>query len=288
MPTALTSLPVALTSLPTAQSSLSAAAIDSAPPSPFLDIAAVSFAYPGTASGDAPAPGSRVVDHLDWQVPAGAFHCLVGRSGCGKSTLLKMAAGLLPPQQGQIRLQGRPITAPGPQVGFMFQAPTLLDWLPAIDNVLLPVRLQGRPQPEDQARARGLLAQLGLAGCEQRHPRQLSGGQQSRVALARALMLKPPLLLLDEPFAALDAVTRAELQDDLLRSCRALATTVLLVTHDLGEAIYLGDRVAVMDRGRIVAAIDVTLPASRHQAMRDEVAFNQHAARLRGALQAGH
>lgn len=245
---------------------------------PFLDIESVVFAYPGAGT---------VVDGLDWQIATGEFHCLVGRSGCGKSTLLKMAAGLLHPQRGRIRLRGAEIVAPGPQLGFMFQAPTLLDWLPAIANVLLPVSLQRRPRAEDLARAEALLEQLGLTGLGRRHPRQLSGGQQSRVALARALMLEPPLLLLDEPFAALDAVTRAELQDDLLRTCRQQGTTVLLVTHDLGEAIYVGDRVAVMDRGRIVEAIDVTLPEPRHQAIRDGVAFNRHAAGLRGALQGG-
>ena len=248
-------------------------------PVPFLDIESVVFAYPGAGT---------VVDGLDWQIAAGEFHCLVGRSGCGKSTLLKMAAGLLHPQRGRIRLCGAEIVAPGPQLGFMFQAPTLLDWLPAIDNVLLPVSLQRRPRAGDLARAEALLGQLGLGGLGRRHPRQLSGGQQSRVALARALMLEPPLLLLDEPFAALDAVTRTELQDDLLHTCRQRGTTVLLVTHDLGEAIYVGDRVAVMDKGRIVEAIDVALPEPRQQAVRDGVAFNRHAAALRGALQGGH
>ncbi|WP_341644957.1 ABC transporter ATP-binding protein [Thauera sp. SDU_THAU2] len=241
----------------------------------FLDIEKVVFTYPGRAP---------VVDGVDWRMQAGEFHCLLGRSGCGKTTLLKLAAGLLRPQAGRIVLRGGELASPGPQVGFMFQAPTLLDWLSVLDNVLLPVSLQRRPTPQDQQRALQLLAQLGLASHAQHHPRQLSGGQQSRVALARALVLEPPLLLLDEPFAALDAITRAELQDDLLRTCREHGTTVLFVTHDINEAVYLGDRIALMHGGRIVENWTITLPAPRTQAMRHGPAFNDYCARVRAAM----
>ncbi|WP_217999599.1 ABC transporter ATP-binding protein [Thauera butanivorans] len=241
----------------------------------FLDIEKVVFTYPGRAP---------VVDGVDWRMQAGEFHCLLGRSGCGKTTLLKLAAGLLKPQSGRIVLRGGELAAPGPQVGFMFQAPTLLDWLSALDNVLLPVSLQRRPTPQDAQRALRLLDQLGLASHAQHHPRQLSGGQQSRVALARALVLEPPLLLLDEPFAALDAITRAELQDDLLRTCRERGTTVLFVTHDINEAVYLGDRIALMHGGRIVENWTITLPAPRMQAMRHGPAFNDYCARVRAAM----
>ena len=241
----------------------------------FLDIAQVSYAYPGRPP---------VVDGVDWHVGEGAFHCLLGRSGCGKTTLLKLAAGLLRPQSGRIALRGSEIAAPGPQLGFMFQAPTLLDWLSVRDNVLLPVSLQRRPDSNDEARALALLAQLGLQDHAQRHPRHLSGGQQSRVALARALVLEPPLLLLDEPFAALDAITRAELQDDLLRTCRQHGTTVLFVTHDIGEAVYLGDRIAVMQGGRIVDDIAVGLPAPRSQSLRHGPEFNRLSARVRESM----
>jgi len=235
------------------------------PSRPFLHIEGAVYTYPGRAP---------IVNGIDWRLQAGGFHCLVGRSGCGKTTLLKLAAGLLTPQSGRVVLQDGTPAAPGPQLGYVFQAPTLLEWQRVIDNVLLPVSLQRRPLPEDLERAHGLLAMLGLSDHAQHYPRQLSGGQQSRVALARALILEPALLLLDEPFAALDAITRGELQDDLLRMCRLRNTTVLFVTHDISEAVYLGDRVAVMHQGRMLADLPVDLPAPRTQAMRHGAAFN--------------
>lgn len=241
----------------------------------FLDIEQVVFTYPGCPP---------VVNGVDWRVPAGGVHCLLGRSGCGKTTLLKLAAGLLKPQSGRILLQGRELVQPGPQLGFMFQSPTLLEWHTTLANVLLPVSLQRRTTPQDEVRALQLLEQLGLAAHARHHPHQLSGGQQSRGALARALILDPPLLLLDEPFAALDAITRAELQDDLLRTCREHGTTVLFVTHDINEAVYLGDRIALMHGGRIVDDWTIALPAPRTQAMRHGAAFNDYCARVRAAM----
>lgn len=238
---------------------------------PFLHIEGAVYTYPGRAP---------IVNGIDWRLQAGGFHCLVGRSGCGKTTLLKLAAGLLAPQIGRVlQADGRPAT-PGPHLGYVFQAPTLLDWQHVIDNVLLPVSLQRRPLPADIERAQSLLAMLGLSDHAQHYPRQLSGGQQSRVALARALILEPALLLLDEPFAALDAITRGELQDDLLRMCRLRNTTVLFVTHDISEAVYLGDRVAVMHQGRMIADLPVELPAPRTQTMRHGAAFNATCARV--------
>lgn len=241
------------------------------PSRPFLHIEGAVYTYPGRAP---------IVNGIDWRLQAGGFHCLVGRSGCGKTTLLKLAAGLLTPQSGRVVLQDGTPAAPGPQLGYVFQAPTLLEWQRVIDNVLLPVSLQRRPLPEDLERAHGLLAMLGLSDHAQHYPRQLSGGQQSRVALARALILEPALLLLDEPFAALDAITRGELQDDLLRMCRLRNTTVLFVTHDISEAVYLGDRVAVMHHGRMLADLPVDLPAPRTQAMRHGAAFNAACAQV--------
>ena len=241
----------------------------------FLAIDNVSFTYPGWPP---------VVRAVGWDIAEGEFHCLVGRSGCGKTTLLKLAAGLLRPDSGSIRLQGRELLAPGPQLGFVFQSPTLLEWHRVIDNVLLPVSLQHKPAAQEIARAEQLLDMLGLSAHARHYPRQLSGGQQSRVALARALILDPALLLLDEPFAALDAITRGELQDDLLQMCSLRRTTVMFVTHDIAEAVYLGDRVAVMARGRIVQDIAIEVPKPRAPDVRYGAAFNRRCAQVREAM----
>ena len=242
---------------------------------PFLDMRQVSYTFPGWPP---------VVQRVDWDIAAGEFHCLVGRSGCGKTTLLKLAAGLLRPDEGQVLLQGQPVTAPGPGMGFVFQQPTLLDWLTVRDNVLLPLSLQRTPAPDDVARAEQLLNQLGLGGHLAHYPRQLSGGQQSRVAIARALLPQPPILLMDEPFAALDAITREELQDELQRICRARGTSVFFVTHDITEAVYLADRVAVMSAGHIRHDVRVELPRPRTQDVRYSAAFNIICAELRHAM----
>jgi NitT/TauT family transport system ATP-binding protein len=171
----------------------------------FLDMRLVSYTYPGWPP---------VVRQVDWNISQGEFHCLVGRSGCGKTTLLKLAAGLLQPDEGTVSLQGVPVQKPGPQLGFVFQSPTLLEWLRVLDNVLLPIAIQRKPTSEEVNQAAQLLDLMGLAAYREHYPRQLSGGQQSRVAIARALILEPAILLMDEPFAALDAMTREELQND--------------------------------------------------------------------------
>jgi len=239
-----------------------------------LSLRQVRFAFPGWPA---------TVDGVDLEVDAGAFHCLVGRSGCGKTTLLKLAAGLLRPDRGEVVFRGRGRDAIGTDIGFVFQTPNLLEWQRVIDNVLLPVSLHHRPGAGETAQALQLLEQLGLAAHARKYPRQLSGGQQSRVALARALILRPSLLLLDEPFAALDAITREELQRDLLQMCRARGTGVLFVTHDIGEAVYLADRVDVVESGRIVQEIPIALP-ERTAATRYSPGFAHYCTEVRAAL----
>ncbi len=239
-----------------------------------LSLRDVRFAFPGW---------SATVEGASLQLEQGAFHCLVGRSGCGKTTLLKLAAGLLAPSAGEVVFHARDPQAVGRDIGFVFQSPNLLEWHRVIDNVLLPVALHRRVQPQEAARAERLLEQLGLAAHARKYPRQLSGGQQSRVALARALVLQPSLLLLDEPFAALDAITREELQDDLLALCRAQGSSVLFVTHDIAEAVYLADRVAVVESGRIAHQIDIALPA-RNASLRYTPEFGRCCAQVRAAL----
>lgn len=242
----------------------------------FLTFQQVSYNYPDATHG---------VSDINWSIPPGAFHCLLGRSGCGKSTLLKLAAGLFLPTQGQITQSGLPVRGPNSATGFVFQAPTLLDWLSVIDNVLLPLRLRGRPSTADVARAHALLTELGLHDTLNRHPQQLSGGQQSRVAIARALVTQPRLLLMDEPFAALDALTRESLQDTLLQACHQHGISVLFVTHDISEAVYLADQVILMKNGYLDSAHAISLARPRAPDLRHSVAFNTACLKLRHAME---
>ena len=248
---------------------------------PMLEMSQVSYCYPGAG---APA----VVRQVDWVLPKAEFHCLLGRSGCGKTSLLKLAAGLLHAQHGQVTVHGHGVPQPGARlgadVGFVFQAPNLLEWLSVLDNVLLPITLHRVPSAQERALAHGLLAQMGMGKLVQQHPRQLSGGQQSRVAIERALVTEPSLLLMDEPFAALDAITREDLQDLLQTLCSAQGRSVLFVTHDISEAVYLADRVAVMQAGQIICNQPVPLPRPRRQAMRYGGEFNAICASLRAAM----
>ena len=241
----------------------------------FLELDAVRYAYPGR---------DEVVLGVSLHIAPGAFHCLIGRSGCGKTTLLKLAAGLLEPQIGRIEMQGMPVTEPNPDMGFVFQTPTLLDWLTVLDNVLLPNSLHGKVQAAQREKASELLNQLGLNGLHARYPQQLSGGQQSRVAIARALITAPPILFMDEPFASLDAITRSELQQDLLALCQSQGTSVLFITHDIAEAVYLADHISVMQAGEICHQLTVDLPRPRQPAVRYTADFNARCADLRLAM----
>lgn len=241
----------------------------------FLTIKEVSYSYQGNVP---------VIDQVNWSIDEGEFHCLLGRSGCGKTTLLKLAAGLISSDEGKIYLNGSEVVKPSDQCGFVFQAPTLLEWKTVLENVLLPVSLKRKITDEDRKYAVYLLELVGLPAFVDRYPLQLSGGQQSRVAIARALINKPSMLFLDEPFAALDAITREELQDDLLRICRLQNTTVLFITHDISEAVYLSDRVAVMERGKLVYESAVHLPKPRTMEMRYEPYFNELCLEIRKVM----
>jgi len=243
----------------------------------FLHLNALHFAYPDRG---------EVVRDVCLQLAPGEIHCLIGRSGCGKTTVLKLAAGLLSPQQGQVQLQGQAVQQPTADMGFVFQSPTLLDWLSVLDNVLLPLSLHGAVTPSQRAHAQQLLAQMGLAALCHDKPHQLSGGQQSRVAIARALVTQPAVLFMDEPFAALDAITREDLQRDFLALCQAQGTAVLFVTHDMAEAVYLADHVSLMHVGRIQAPLHIALPRPRQSAMRYTPAFNALCEQLRHAMDA--
>ena len=256
----------------------------------FLQLEAVHYAYPQRDSGvrgiaQGMVPG--VVQSVSLQVDVGEIHVLVGRSGCGKTTLLKLAAGLLQPQQGQVRLQSQAVNTPMPEMGFVFQSPTLLNWLSVHDNILLPLQLHRALTQDDRHRAEKLLGQLGLGGLSQARPQQLSGGQQSRVAIARALIAGPTVLFMDEPFAALDAITREELQHDFSKLCRAQGIAVLFVTHDLREAVFLGDRVSLMQSGHLQTPLAISLPHPRDSGLRFGPDFNALCAQLRQAMDGG-
>ena len=186
------------------------------------------------------------VEGASFSVEKGSFVSLVGPSGCGKSTLLRLIAGLIPMTSGTLTVNGREVDAPRKDVGMMFQRPTLLEWRTAVENVLLPTEVMGKDQRRYRERAYELLEMTGLKGFEHHYPRQLSGGMQQRVSLCRSLIHDPAVLLMDEPFAALDALTREELSIELQRICASQRKTVIFVTHSIEEAVLLADRVVVM------------------------------------------
>jgi NitT/TauT family transport system ATP-binding protein len=195
---------------------------------------------------------------------------LLGPSGCGKTTVLKMMGGLIPASSGLLELAGRAITGPYPGVGVVFQAPTLMPWRSVLGNVLFPMEVLGKNDRKAKQRAEELLALVGLAGFEQAYPRQLSGGMQQRVALCRAIVHEPSILLMDEPFGALDELTRLEMNDLLLNIRRVTGATVAFVTHSISEAIYLSDRVFVFSKRPAVIALElaVDIPYPRSQQTR--------------------
>ncbi len=212
-----------------------------------------------------PLAAVTALDGVSLSIADGEFVAIVGPSGCGKTSLLRLLAGLIAPTSGSVLLRGETLGGPRPDIGFVFQQPTLMPWRTALDNVMLPLELRNTPLPQRRQRAVELLAMVGLAGFEQARPRELSGGMQQRVALARALAYDPAVLLLDEPFGALDALTRERMNLELLRLWQDHRRTVALVTHSIHEAVFLADRVLVMRPrpGRICRAVDIPITRPR-------------------------
>jgi NitT/TauT family transport system ATP-binding protein len=225
------------------------------------------------------------LDSLSVTIKAGEFFSIVGPSGCGKSTLLKLVSGLLPATKGSIFIGDTEVTKPYTDLGFVFQTDVLLDWRSIRSNVILPVEIKRLTPKEDYvARANALLKMVGLEGFEDRFPMELSGGMRQRVSITRALITRPPLLLMDEPFGALDALTRDKMNDDLLNVWSNNQLTVVFVTHNIAEAVYMSDRIMVMSKrpGRILELVDVSdLPRPRTAESKDMPQFHKHISDIR-------
>jgi nitrate/nitrite transport system ATP-binding protein len=241
----------------------------------FLVIENVSKIYP-TSEGP-----YTVLDGIDLKVREGEFVCLIGHSGCGKSTLLNMISGFNTPSDGVVLLQDQPITEPGPDRMMVFQNYCLLPWLSVFENVYLAVDsvFPKKPKAEKRAIVREHLAMVGLTEAADKKPSQISGGMKQRVAIARALSIRPQVLILDEPFGALDAITKEELQEELLQIWRDHQVTVLMITHDIDEALFLADRVVMMTNGpaaQIGEILDIPFsrPRNRRRIMEDPEYYN--------------
>ena len=219
-----------------------------------------------------------------------SFVSVVGPSGCGKTTLLKIVSGLLRPSSGRVLLDGQPIEHARleGQFGFVFQRPLLLPWRTALDNVALSSEIvqKTRPRVDRLAEARRWLEIVGLKGFEDRHPHELSGGMQQRVSLCRALAFRPRILLMDEPFAALDEITRESMQDELLKMWAHLENTILFITHSISEAVLLSERVVILSPrpGRVEEIIDIPFPRPRSEALRGQREFTELVQHIRGKL----
>jgi NitT/TauT family transport system ATP-binding protein len=260
-------------------------AVVSRPPNPGgrdIDVSAVSKVFQARDGGR-----TNALTNTSFKIRPGAFVSLVGPSGCGKSTLLRMIAGLIPPTRGAVLLGGAVVSKPLPEIGIAFQRPVLLPWLTVRGNIALPAELDGRQSKADiAAKVDALLEMVRLPGSGARMPGELSGGMQQRVAIARALMSDPGVLLMDEPFGALDAMTREHLNDELLEIWARDQPTVVFVTHDIPEAVYLSDRVLVMaaNPGRVIADIAVPLPRPRDAMTRLHPEFARLGADIRALI----
>ncbi|MFW5942978.1 MAG: ABC transporter ATP-binding protein [bacterium] len=223
------------------------------------------------------------LDGIDLQIEPGEFLSIVGPSGCGKSTLMLLIAGLIAPTDGRVTINGSTVDGPFTDAAVVFQRDVLMEWRTVRKNVLLPAQIKKLDQKKQEEKALALLAQVGLQGFEDRYPHELSGGMRQRVSLARALVQDPPLLLLDEPFGALDALTRDQMCLDLSRLVERGTQTTIFITHSIDEAVFLADRVAVFSPrpGRILELIDVELPRPRKLSIQTQPHFLEYVDRIR-------
>ena len=230
--------------------------------------------------------GLHALQGVSFAVRRQEFVCVVGPSGCGKTTLLRLLAGLLRPTEGEVVFEGQRLEHPRRRIGFVFQQANLMPWRTAAANIGLPLELQGLPRAEAEARARALIELVGLEGFEKSYPRDLSGGMAQRVAIARALIHEPDLLLLDEPFGSLDALTRERMTAELMRIWQARTKTVVMVTHSIPEAILLADRVLALSSrpGQLRLDLAIRLPRPRELSMTHTHEFGELAARVREAI----
>jgi ABC-type nitrate/sulfonate/bicarbonate transport system ATPase subunit len=231
---------------------------------------------------ETPQQGLAIAD-INLSISPNEFIAIVGRSGCGKTTLLNMIAGLLKPTQGAILIDGVPVEGPGPDRGMVFQNSALFPWLTAIENIEFGPKSTGMPKGERRRLARELIELVDMTGFENKYPRELSGGMRQKVAIARALAMDPDILLMDEPFGALDELTRADMQDELLRIWQARKKTVVFITHSIMEALYLSDRIIVLSPhpGRMRLKVDVDMPRPRQ---RSSQRFLEHYEKIHSAI----
>jgi len=248
---------------------------------PILQVMHLSTIFPDGNSG------LQALDDLSFSVNAEQFICVLGPSGCGKTTLLRVLAGLLPPTQGEVLFGNSSSTAARHGVGMVFQKSNLMPWRTVLENILLPLEIQHIPRPEAIEKAQTLVELVGLSGFETSLPRDLSGGMAQRVAIARALIHEPDLLLLDEPFGSLDALTRERMGSELTRIWQARRKTVIMVTHSISESLFLADRVLVLSPrpGRLILDLHVELPRPRVEEIRYTPAFSNLARRVRTAIE---
>ncbi len=231
--------------------------------------------------------GLRALRDVQFEVFRQEFVCVVGPSGCGKTTLLRLLAGLLHPTGGEVIFEGQKLSRPRRRIGFVFQDANLMPWRTVLSNIFLPLELQGLPQEICEQRAKTMVELVGLNGFEESLPRDLSGGMAQRVAIARAMVHEPDILLLDEPFGSLDALTRERMETELIRIWSARTVTVVMVTHSISEAVLLADRVIVLSARPAVVRMDlpVCLPRPRKLEMTHTPAFGELVTKVRGAIE---